>query len=402
MIRILQQFILFGFLLALAHPLWATDPAPAQKVYNDVSPSIFTIYSVNENNEKKDALGSAVAVANHLLATNCHVALSGNFVVIEFNKKLILGKLYYYNQEKDMCLVEVSGANFQPVKIRPSNSVVIGEEVYAIGNPLGLDKTISKGIISNKQVDKNGSVVMLQTDAAISHGSSGGGLFDKDSHLIGITIGVKTEGSNIGFAIPTELISNVLQSTNTLGQSSVTAQQDLSNDTNSRASAEPVNTLTKMGVFGSNQIGLIKLNKSCMITIPGKDSSNKVVSLALWPLDNPAGLFIFAKASTADDAIKFLVDMSNTAKKEYINTKSFVYFNKKLIPLSLVSLNNTHYPVYIFANENKDITEDLIKLDNFIVQFSHLNQDTGMTTITFSLDGLTEALGESKKSCAAN
>jgi S1-C subfamily serine protease len=89
--------------------------------------------------------------------------------------------------------------------------VHIGEEVFTIGSPKGYEKSISRGIISNKIKFKDTSI--LQTDASISPGSSGGGLFDTKSHLIGITF-LKNEAAGsegIGFAIPAELIKGLVK-----------------------------------------------------------------------------------------------------------------------------------------------------------------------------------------------
>lgn len=102
----------------------------------------------------------------------------------------------YHHESDDFCIVSVEDAKFIPVKIRPSNQVQIGEEVVAIGNPKGYQKSMSKRIISNKYDKTNlplelenfypplkhiceiNNLSVLQTDAPISPGSSGGGLFD--------------------------------------------------------------------------------------------------------------------------------------------------------------------------------------------------------------------------------
>jgi S1-C subfamily serine protease len=97
-------------------------------------------------------LGSGVAIGKSLIATNCHVALAGNFLVIKINNQTLSGELSYYNQKKDLCLIKVTDNVLKAVPIRPSKSVNIGEDVFAIGNPEGQMKTISRGIISNKHL----------------------------------------------------------------------------------------------------------------------------------------------------------------------------------------------------------------------------------------------------------
>lgn len=186
----------------------ASEAPSAETVYKNVSGSIYEVYSNNMDKKNGWVYGSAVAVEDNLLATNCHVALSGSFIIVKVNKKAYLGRLYYYRQKKDLCIVEVVGVKLNPVHIRASNTVNIGEQVFAVGNPLELNQSISEGIISNK-INDDGTTI-LQTDASISHGSSGGGLFDKNSNLIGITTATHKENSGISFAIPTELILEVL------------------------------------------------------------------------------------------------------------------------------------------------------------------------------------------------
>jgi len=369
-----------------------------QKVYNDVSNSIFTIYSVDEDNDKKDVLGSAVEISDHLLATNCHVALSGNYVVTQVNDKYKLGRLYYHNQENDICLVEIEGATLTPVNIRPSKKVQIGEQVYAIGNPDGFEKTISRGIISNK-VLQNGILIALQTDAAISHGSSGGGLFDTDSNLIGITAYSDANGSNIGFAIPTELILNIIEPNNKKVDNNVKSTEPTSSTQNNvtQTSNQLSNNLVRIGYYGDDEIGLMIWNNRCFTTIPGINSSNKIMSLAIWFTDSPSGLDIFSRIINTDDAVKFLLRMENSNDKKN-TSKSLIYFDKSLYPLVLISMNGNNYPVYIFST-NKDLTEKLIVLNNFIGQFYKYNYDSGMTSITFGLNEFTEALAASKKYC---
>ena len=92
----------------------------------------------------------------------------------------------YRDKKRDVCIIRVSGGELLPVtNTRRFDDLKIGELVYAIGSPAGLENSISQGIISGKRNVKGQQ--WIQTTAAISPGSSGGGLFDKDGNLIGIT-----------------------------------------------------------------------------------------------------------------------------------------------------------------------------------------------------------------------
>jgi tetratricopeptide (TPR) repeat protein len=91
-----------------------------------------------------------------------------------------------------------------PIPVRRSSDVSVGERVYAIGSPGGLEVTLSEGLVSGLRDFENVSVI--QTSAAISHGSSGGGLFDSEGRLVGITTFFLKGGQNLNFALPGEWI----------------------------------------------------------------------------------------------------------------------------------------------------------------------------------------------------
>ena len=90
---------------------------------------------------------------------------------------------------------------------RSSSSLAVGERVYAIGAPEGLELTLSEGVISGLRESGGGCVI--QTSAAISPGSSVGGLSDTEGRLIGITTFSLKEGQNLNFALPTEWVQTL-------------------------------------------------------------------------------------------------------------------------------------------------------------------------------------------------
>ncbi len=92
---VIRFWVIFISSLIVGHTsiVYAEGSSDGQKVYSDVSSSIVTIYSINENDKKKIYLGSAVAIGEHLLATNCHVALAGNYLIVDVNNNSELGTL---------------------------------------------------------------------------------------------------------------------------------------------------------------------------------------------------------------------------------------------------------------------------------------------------------------------
>ena len=157
--------------------------------------------------------GSGVIVRRNVVATNCHVVDGyGGIFVFKPNSpqgsadKPLKAEIIKSNIGHDFCLLKVRRLRGNSVKLRRYKTLVVGEKVYAVGAPNGLELSISDGIIS--QFRKYRKVPYIQTDAAISPGSSGGGLFDLAGNLVGITtsksVGKHVEG--IGFAIPADLI----------------------------------------------------------------------------------------------------------------------------------------------------------------------------------------------------
>jgi S1-C subfamily serine protease len=105
-----------------------------------------------------------------------------------------------------LCELESPKLRATPAQIGDSDAVKVGDRVYAIGAPRGFDETFSDGLISGRRDWGDGRGELIQTNAAISHGSSGGGLFDSNGRLVGITIGGFTDSQNLNFAIPSKWI----------------------------------------------------------------------------------------------------------------------------------------------------------------------------------------------------
>lgn len=155
-----------------------------------------------------------------------------------------------------------------------------------------------------------------------------------------------------------------------------------------------------IGNYGKDKIELMRLNDICLILIPGKNSINQQKSLAIWTENNPDGILIFSRVVNPNDAVKFINTMNQPNSGQFISSKSYIFIDKHLYPLSLVSIKKVTYPVY-YLETKADLTEHLVTLDYFSGQFYDYNHDAGMTTIKFSLDGFTEALAAYNKNCSS-
>jgi S1-C subfamily serine protease len=156
------------------------------------------------------------------IITNYHVVQGGNsFVVTFFNDpKQYRAKIIGTAPEKDIAVLKLEKKpdNLIPIRVGSSKNLVVGQSSFAIGSPFGLDYTLTTGVISalGRKIDGIGGVKindMIQTDAAINMGNSGGPLLDSSSNLIGMnTVIFSTSGSSagLGFAVPSDTIKMIV------------------------------------------------------------------------------------------------------------------------------------------------------------------------------------------------
>ncbi len=184
----------------------AAAMTPAE-VYALVSPSVWRVVTYDVDGLPL-AQGSAVVIGAETLATNCHVLSKAKRVVVRHEETSHDAKLELWDTQRDVCQLRAAGLSAAPVRIAPTASVVVGENVYAIGTPRGLELTMSAGLVSSIRKNTSGQVVLIQTSASISGGSSGGGLFDDSGALVGLTTlgSVTGDAQNLNFAIPADWI----------------------------------------------------------------------------------------------------------------------------------------------------------------------------------------------------
>lgn len=174
------------------------------RLYASAAPSVYVVLagkSPEDFNAKKDiSQGSAVAVSSDTLLTNCHVVDEKPFVLIIQERQVQPARILGGDKEEDRCILQ-SMEHVTPIPgIRTFSDLKVGERIYTIGTPSGLERTLSEGLISGlRDMEPHGHVV--QISAPISPGSSGGGLFDNRGNLIGITtFGVQNTGQ-LNFAV---------------------------------------------------------------------------------------------------------------------------------------------------------------------------------------------------------
>lgn len=174
-------------------------PTPME-IFARVSPSVFRLLALNIKGNKDDVVqGSAVAVSDDIAITNCHVVEGKDAIGRKSGDTVTLFKVTGGSSQKDLCRLR-SSDKLKPVgAVRRYAELKVGETVYAIGSPRSLENTLTEGIISGlRTLD---GVRYVQTSAPISSGSSGGGLFDENGKLIGITTFKFRDGENLNFAV---------------------------------------------------------------------------------------------------------------------------------------------------------------------------------------------------------
>lgn len=197
-----------GLLVALwlaSLPGWAITP---QELFSKLAPSIFFVYGV-DTEEKRRSQGSGVVVAPQRVVTNCHVIEGANLVYLRKENVIYVAKrVEHADTSRDLCQLEVPNLNAPTVELGAAKGLKVGQKVFALGNPKGLEVTLSDGLVSALR-GPDGKEQVIQTTAPISPGSSGGGLFDEGGLLVGITTAQLRSGQNLNFAAPVEWVREI-------------------------------------------------------------------------------------------------------------------------------------------------------------------------------------------------
>ena len=174
----------------------------ASEIYQKCSPSVFSIQTYDVEGLPY-ATGSGFFIdSSGLAVTNFHVlenALSATVTLSDGSVHEVLGVAGYHSSQ-DYALLRIEGDSFTPLPIGDSSSLQVGDRIYTIGSPKGMQNTMSDGIISSTCRPEYQN--RIQITAPISSGSSGGALLDEYGNVIGITTSTLVDSQNLNFAIP--------------------------------------------------------------------------------------------------------------------------------------------------------------------------------------------------------
>ena len=268
---------------------------------------------------KQRSLGSGFIISSDgYIFTNNHVVEKADKILVKISDgREYEAKVIGTDANTDIALIKIKPDNSLPVaEIGDSEKVKVGEWVIAIGNPFGLEATVTAGIISAK-----GRVIgagpydnFIQTDASINPGNSGGPLFNMEGKVIGINTAIVAQGQGIGFAIPVNMAKGILADLKTKGK--VTrgwlgiSVQDISDDI-----AKNLNHKNKSGALVSDVFKGDPADKAgikigdIIIEINGKsikDTHDLLVTIATLQVDQKMNL----KAIRDGKEMTFLVTVA--------------------------------------------------------------------------------------------
>jgi serine protease Do len=168
---------------------------------------------------KEQSLGSGVIVDGGYIVTNNHViAKADEIKVVLSDKREFKGTLVGTDPKTDLAVIKIGASNLPTIPWGDSTTLEVGEYVLAVGNPFGLNQTITMGIVSavgRANVGIADYEDFIQTDAAINPGNSGGALVNVKGELVGINTAIFTRSGGymgIGFAVPSQMVKAVIDS----------------------------------------------------------------------------------------------------------------------------------------------------------------------------------------------
>ena len=204
----IHRLALSALLLAAGLGAASARAVSADKLYTMLAPSVWRVLALDAQN-KPFSQGSGVIIGPEALITNCHVLAKANSIMLIQGDVIVLAKLKYIDLERDLCQLSARGLRAPAVQLGDSDKLAVGQKIYTLGNPINLELTLSDGIISSLRRDSGDRLRYIQISAPISHGSSGGGLFDDDGKLIGITSAIVEAGQNLNLAIPVKWLGEL-------------------------------------------------------------------------------------------------------------------------------------------------------------------------------------------------
>ena len=199
----------------------ATGAFTAEQVYKRDAPGVVQVTALDASQNQALGSGFVIDKAGHIV-TNYHVVQGASKVLVSFSgQDQLAGTVVGTDPSTDIAVlkIETHASALTPLELGNSDGVRVGDSVFAIGNPFGYTRTLTSGIVSavQRRITAPNTLPIdnvIQTDAAINHGNSGGPLLDAAGRVIGVTSQIYADNGQsgnigIGFAVPVNTVRNV-------------------------------------------------------------------------------------------------------------------------------------------------------------------------------------------------
>lgn len=208
-----QFFFLFWSIVGVLGLNGVTEAKVSRDIAKQAFPSVVMLVMEDDNGQPL-SLGSGFFVREDIVATNLHVvegAAGGYAKIVGKRQKYDITGYVAIDHKMDLVLLKINNVKAPAITLGDSSKIAVGDEIFAVGNPKGLEGTFSKGIVS--AIRKIEEDTLLQITAPISPGSSGGPILNSEGDVIGISVATFKGGQNLNFAIPVSYLSNLLANT---------------------------------------------------------------------------------------------------------------------------------------------------------------------------------------------
>ena len=207
-----RQLALTLFTLVSLFPRFSSA-LDTREIFKVAEPSVVIVLASDTKSEK-NIQGSGVLISPTEVATSCKVIEAAADIVVTQGSALRKAALRYKDSERDLCQLHIDDAlpSGKPATGTPSSkSLESGQDLFAISAPRGLERTISRAMISGLRETPGTSGRLIQIDLQLSGGSIGGGVFDQDARLVGLVTPQFRQGENFTYVIPVDWIAELAQ-----------------------------------------------------------------------------------------------------------------------------------------------------------------------------------------------
>jgi hypothetical protein len=362
-----MRAVLALVLLSLTSGICAQESTLGRSIYERNSESVVLLLA-RDSSGVDVALGSAFWAAPKVLVTNAHVVDAGK-IFVKLGPVRLPCTVIAVDHHNDLATLTVDAeVATTPVKLSTTLPKP-GDAVFVIGNPEGLEKAISQGIVAG--IRKTDGRELIQITAAISHGSSGGPVFDGKGEVIGVTVGMLDAGQNLNFAIPVRFVSDILSNkqatTGRDSQAVLDRLQKAADQMGNLEYAESPDSEYQKSLAAFKNLARVAINEV------GNDVEAQLTisALCLWT-DNDAAVESARRACIIKQSVEANLALSNALEIQSFGLKDAERSNLLMeaerharSAVNLTAKNPTYDTFYQLAEVQEDLNELSLSEQNF-------------------------------------